>query len=161
MIAQEKSAARFDLIVKPGALPVPADEKLLELTSGIVVAYLTRNTASLPEVPGMIRHIHSTLASLVNGTTDKPMPSATPTYGVTPLNSVTPDYIVCLEDGKRLRTLKRYLKRFDLTPDQYRAKWNLPQDYPMVAPNYAAKRSELAKEAGLGKRAPRPRRRKR
>src|SRR6195952_4694130 len=122
-------------------------EDLLKLASDIVAAYVSNNPVPVSDLPAMIKSVHSTLGGLsgVEGldmlTTQKP--------AVTVKKSITPDYLICLEDGKRLKMLKRYLRsRFKLTPDQYRAKWGLPADYPMVAANYAAKRSEFAKKIG-------------
>jgi predicted transcriptional regulator len=131
-------------------------EHLLDLTSEIVVAYINKNSTAPSDISGMIRKIHGTLAELLHASESvlelAPQRMA-PQGTVVASDTITPDYIICLEDGKRLKTLKRYLNgRFGLTPEQYRAKWNLPSDYPMVAPNYAAKRSELAKEIGLGRK---------
>lgn len=124
-------------------------DHLLELLTDIVSAYVKGNRIPAAELPRLIESIHATLVSLSD--------SGTPARGerapaVAIEDSVTGDYIVCLEDGKRLTMLKRYLRtHYGLTPEAYRAKWGLPADYPMVAPNYSAKRSALAKEIGLGK----------
>ena len=126
-------------------------DKLLKLASEIVAAYVSNNTLAAGDMPAMIRNVHNTLLGLQGKggdvTTDqKP--------AVNIKKSVTPDYVVCLEDGKKLKMLKRYLRsRYGMSPDEYRTKWGLPADYPMVAPNYAAKRSEFAKQIGLGKGA--------
>lgn len=117
----------------------------LTLTSRIVRAYVAHNPVPVKDLNAVLSSVHGALSSLAAGE-----PELHPAIAVKA--SVTPDHIVCLEDGKRLKTLKRHLRRrFDLTPEAYRAKWNLPADYPMVAPNYAARRSVLAKEIGLGK----------
>lgn len=118
----------------------------LDLTSRLVSAYVAHNPVPVKDVETLLRAVHYAFASLAAGELeDKP--------AVAIRASVTPDYIVCLEDGKRLKTLKRYLRtRFAMTPDDYRAKWKLPADYPMTAPNYAARRSSLAKSFGLGQR---------
>ena len=127
-------------------------EDILKLASDIVAAYVSNNPVPVSELPGMIRSVHATLGGLsgVDGldvlTSQKP--------AVPVKKSITPDYLICLEDGKKLKMLKRYLRsRFKLTPDQYRAKWGLPADYPMVAATYAARRSEFAKKIGLGRTA--------
>lgn len=126
-------------------------EDLLALTTEIVSAYLSNNTLATAEIPGIIEQIYKTLAA-VNGEgggamADRPQPA------VPIKRSVTPDYIVCLEDGKKLKMLKRHLKTaYNMSPDEYRERWGLPADYPMVAPNYAKQRSKLAKDIGLGTR---------
>ena len=122
---------------------------ILNLASTIVAAYVSKNAIPIGELPNMIRNVHNTLSSLNTGQT----PAETSQRPAVPIKkSVTPDYIVCLEDGKRLKMLKRYLRsNYQLSPDEYRKKWGLPHDYPMVAPNYAAKRSEFAKKIGLGR----------
>jgi predicted transcriptional regulator len=140
-------------------LPHPRAD-LLRWTSDIVAAYLSRNQMNLKQLPLVMETVYAKLASL--GGPDAVIPAGAEGTTVAE-KSVTPDYIICLEDGVRLKTLKRYLfRKYRLTPEQYRAKWGLPPSYPMVAPNYAAKRSALAKEMGLGhgsKKQSRPRRR--
>lgn len=123
---------------------------LLKWTSDIVAAYLSHNQMNLKQLPMVMETVYAKLASL--GGPDAVIPAADAAEGTTVAEkSVTPDYIICLEDGMRLKTLKRYLfRKYRLTPEQYRAKWGLPPSYPMVAPNYAAKRSALAKKMGLG-----------
>lgn len=123
---------------------------LLKWTSDIVSAYLSRNETNLKQLPQVMETVYAKLASL--GGPDAVLPAGAAAEGTTVAEkSVTPDYIICLEDGVRLKTLKRYLfRKYRMTPEQYRAKWGLPPGYPMVAPNYAAKRSALAKEMGLG-----------
>jgi predicted transcriptional regulator len=127
-------------------------EDLLKWTSDIVAAYLSRNQMNLKQLPLVMETVYAKLASL--GGPDAVIPAGDGAEGKTVAEkSVTPDYIICLEDGVRLKTLKRYLfRKYRLTPEQYRVKWGLPPGYPMVAPNYAAKRSALAKEMGLGTR---------
>jgi predicted transcriptional regulator len=121
---------------------------LLPLASDIVVAHLSNNKVSSSELPELIRTVVHALAAASAG---EPTPTPRPDAAVPVKKSVTPDYIVCLEDGKKLKMLKRHLQTsYQMTPDQYRARWNLPADYPMVAPNYARKRSKLAKAFGLG-----------
>jgi predicted transcriptional regulator len=129
----------------------PRAEELLKLASDIVSAYVSNNSVPAADLPSMIRSIHATLGGLSNDSSGEGVPGGhKPAISVK--KSITPDYIVCLEDGKKLKMLKRYLRsKYELTPDEYRAKWGLAADYPMVAPNYAAKRSEFAKKIGLGR----------
>ena len=137
------------------------EEDILKLVTEIVAAYVSKNPVDARDLPGIIKNVHATLGGFAGGT-GKNGGTATRAPAVAIKKSVTPDHIVCLEDGKKLKMLKRYLRsRFKLTPDQYRAKWGLPADYPMVAANYAAKRSEFAKKIGLGRTsAPKGRKRK-
>jgi predicted transcriptional regulator len=124
------------------------EEDILKQVTEIVAAYVSKNTVAAEDLPGLIRSVHATLGGFAGAelTTSPREPV------VAVKKSVKPDYIVCLEDGKKLKMLKRYLRvRYNLSPEEYRAKWNLPADYPMTAPNYAAKRSEFAKKFGLGK----------
>ncbi|WP_188578853.1 MucR family transcriptional regulator [Azorhizobium oxalatiphilum] len=143
-------------------------EALLDLTSDIVSAYVSNNTVAAADLPGLINTVSSTLAGLHRA---EPLQSTTieRTPAVPVKKSVNPDFIICLEDGKKFKSLKRHLATsFDMTPDEYRQKWNLPYDYPMVAPNYSKQRSQLALDLGLGKKevavvekpAPRTRKRK-
>ena len=128
---------------------------LLELTTEIVSAHVGNNTVALADLPQLISDVYKTLAAA--GTT--PAPVERPQPAVPIKKSVTPDYLVCLEDGKKLKMLKRHLKTaYDMSPEDYRERWGLPNDYPMVAPNYAKHRSTLAKKIGLGTK-PRKRRR--
>lgn len=128
-------------------------DELLKFASDIVAAYVSNNPIPVSEIPGMIKSVHATLGGLAAATSSDTPTALKPAIAVK--KSVTPEYIVCLEDGKKLKMLKRYLRsRYDLTPEEYRAKWGLPADYPMVAPNYAAQRSEFAKKIGLGRSAP-------
>jgi predicted transcriptional regulator len=124
---------------------------LLRLSAQIVSAHVTKNAVSPDALPALIRSVYEALAAV-----DQPAASAPelPHPAVPIKRSVFPDYIVCLEDGAKMKMLKRYLKvRFNLTPEQYRERWGLPRDYPMVAPNYAERRSSLAKQFGLGRKA--------
>ena len=121
---------------------------LLALTADIVSAHVSNNNLSIADVPALIVNVHASLAGL--GAADEPA-AAEQEPAVSIRRSVKPDYIVCLEDGKKLKMLKRHLMtHYQMTPDDYRAKWNLPADYPMVAPNYAEQRRTLAKSIGLG-----------
>lgn len=137
----------------PSDTGTPKLDDLLKLTSDIVAAFVSNNPVPASELPSMIKSVHGTLGTLVGSSASDSMTSQKPAVPVK--KSVMPDYIVCLEDGKRLKMLKRYLRsNYNMTPEDYRAKWGLPVDYPMVAPNYAAQRSEFAKKIGLGKNAP-------
>ncbi|HEV2301514.1 MAG TPA: MucR family transcriptional regulator [Stellaceae bacterium] len=128
---------------------------LLALTTEIVAAHVSNNTVSLTDLPQLINQVYSSLANIGNVVTPPP---ERPQPAVPVKKSVHPDYIVCLEDGKKLKMLKRHLKTaYNMTPEAYRERWGLASDYPMVAPNYARQRSRLAKEIGLGTRARRPR----
>ena len=127
-------------------------DDILKLATEIVAAYVSNNPIPVSEVPAMIKSVHGTLGSLVGVSPSEVQTAQRPAIPIK--RSITPDYIVCLEDGKKLKMLKRYLRsNFNLTPEEYRAKWGLPADYPMVAPNYAAQRSEFAKKIGLGRTA--------
>ena len=123
---------------------------LLTLTTEIVAAHVSNNTVALGDLPQLINQIYSSLANIGSAPA---APAVRPQPAVSIKKSVQPDYIVCLEDGKKLKMLKRHLKTaYNMTPEQYRERWNLAPDYPMVAPNYARQRSRLAKEIGLGTR---------
>ncbi|HZU64051.1 MAG TPA: MucR family transcriptional regulator [Novosphingobium sp.] len=131
------------------------NETLITLTSDIVAAHVSNNSVSVEDLPTLISNVYGALAGLGQ---EAPVEETPPEPAVSIRASVKPDHIVCLEDGKKLKMLKRHLMtHYNLTPEQYRARWNLPADYPMVAPNYAEKRRELAKKIGLG-RKPGPRR---
>lgn len=122
-------------------------ETLVTLTADIVAAHVSNNSVAISDIALIIRSVHDALAGL--GTTEVPEVKQEPAVSIRA--SVKPDYIVCLEDGKKLKMLRRHLMTaYDMTPDAYRAKWNLPKDYPMVAPNYAETRRTLAKAIGLG-----------
>ncbi|WP_432200113.1 MucR family transcriptional regulator [Erythrobacter sp. W53] len=125
-------------------------EALITLTSDIVAAHVSNNSVTVDDVPALITNVYSALSSLETGAAEEAPP---PEPAVSIRASIKPDYIVCLEDGKKLKMLKRYLRtNYDMTPEQYRERWNLPADYPMVAPNYAETRRKLAKEIGLGRK---------
>jgi predicted transcriptional regulator len=119
------------------------------LTAGIVSAYVSNNSVQATDIPALINRVHAALAHVSSNGIGRLSDPATPAVSIK--KSVTADYIVCLEDGKRFKALKRHLRsKFKMTPEQYREKWGLAPEYPMVAPNYAAARSELAKQFGLG-----------
>lgn len=123
---------------------------LLRMTAEIVSAYVGQNALPAQQLPEVIHTVYVTLTGLQSGPVEVQAEPARPAVPIK--KSVTPEYIVCLEDGKKLKMLKRHLRStYDMTPDEYRAKWGLPPDYPMVAPNYAAQRSEFAKKIGLGR----------
>ena len=127
-----------------------ADEELLRMTTDVVAAYVGKNPLATTELAGLINAVYHSLKSLDGKSVEvvaEPLKPAVPVR-----KSITPDYLVCLEDGKKLKMLKRHLRStYDLTPDAYRQKWGLPADYPMVAPNYAEQRSAFAKKIGLGR----------
>ena len=125
-------------------------EELLRLGAGIVAAYVSRNAVAAEAVPDIIRTVHQTLEGITRGAA--PVVEERPKPAVSIGKSVQHDFIVCLEDGKKLKMLKRYLRsRYDMSPDEYRRRWGLAPDYPMVAPAYAARRSAFAKQIGLGR----------
>jgi predicted transcriptional regulator len=124
-------------------------ESYIELTADIVSAYVSNNAVTAGDIPALIGQIHAALTRLGGGGADVSVEQLKPAIAVK--RSVTPDHIICLEDGKKFKSLKRHLRtQYNMTPEQYREKWGLPPDYPMVAPNYAAARSELANQMGLG-----------
>ena len=124
----------------------------VELTANIVSAYLSNNPTQASEIPNLISQVHAALMRVSSGRPETPLEPAKPAVSVK--KSMTPEYLVCLEDGKRFKSLKRHLRtQYNMTPEQYRDKWGLPPDYPMVAPNYAVARSQLAKKMGLGQQA--------
>ena len=131
----------------------PTGEDLMRLGAGIVSAYVSRNAVTAEAVPDIIRSVHHALTTLTGaGAAPLAGPEERPKPAVPVGRSVQHDYIVCLEDGKRLKMLKRYLRsRYNLSPDDYRRRWGLQPDYPMVAPAYAARRSDFAKKIGLGR----------
>ncbi len=124
-------------------------ENIIGLTAEIVAAYVEKNSISANDLPALIKSIHHTLANIE-------APAAAEAVALTPAvpikKSITPDFIISLEDGRKFKSMKRHLGIKGMTPDQYRAKWGLPNDYPMVAPAYAAARSNLAKSSGLGRK---------
>jgi len=125
-----------------------SDDTLLTLTADIVAAHVSNNSVAVNDLPNLIQNVHSALSGIAgNGAAAEPKPEPK----VSIRSSVKPDFIVCLEDGKKLKMLKRHLMtHYNMTPDQYRQKWGLAADYPMVAPNYAEQRRTLAKSIGLG-----------
>jgi predicted transcriptional regulator len=123
-------------------------ETLITLTADIVAAHVSNNSVAVSDLPVLIANVHGALPGLGGAA---PAPEVKQEPAVSVRSSIKPDFIVCLEDGKKLKMLKRHLMtHYQLTPEQYRAKWNLPADYPMVAPNYAEQRRTLAKKIGLG-----------
>ncbi len=125
-----------------------AHNELLSLTADIVSSHVANNTVAVSDLPHVIENVYSTLARLGG---EAPVVEVKQEPAVSIRSSIKPDYVVCLEDGKKLKMLKRHLMtHYNMTPDAYRTKWNLPADYPMVAPNYAAQRRTLAKKIGLG-----------
>ena len=125
------------------------DDTLITLTADIVAAHVSNNSVAVNDLPQLIQNVHGALSGLSGSGSAA---EAKPEPKVPIRSSVKPDFIVCLEDGKKLKMLKRHLAtRYNMTPEQYRARWNLPADYPMVAPAYAEKRRELAKKIGLGR----------
>ena len=142
-----------------------ANADLVGLTAEIVAAYVSNNPVPVSELARIIAETHAAVSALQTGSATAVEEKLIPAVAIK--KSVTPDFIICLEDGKKFKSLKRHLAtHYELTPEQYREKWGLPRDYPMVAPNYSAKRSALAKSAGLGRKpavaktAPAPRSRK-
>ena len=132
-------------IIMPGS---ENDTTSLEFVSKIVSAYVSKNSLPPSELPQLIWTVHEALKRPGQAASSPPEPA------VPIKKSVTPDYVICLEDGKKLKMLKRHLRTaFDMSPDEYRQRWGLPSDYPMVAPKYGARRSELAKKIGLGRKA--------
>jgi len=126
-----------------------AGKSYIDLTANIVSAYLSNNPTPASEIPNLISQVHLALLRVSSGRADAPLEPAKPAVSVK--KSIAPDYLVCLEDGKRFKSLKRHLRtQYNMTPEQYREKWGLPPEYPMVAPNYAVARSQLAKKMGLG-----------
>lgn len=128
----------------------PLQSAYIELAADIVSAYVSNNSVAASELPGLISDVHAALVRVASGT-----PAAAAPENLRPAvpvkKSVGNDYIVCLEDGKKFKSLKRHLRtQYNMSPEEYREKWGLPADYPMVAPNYAQARSQLAKEMGLG-----------
>jgi MucR family transcriptional regulator, transcriptional regulator of exopolysaccharide biosynthesis len=126
-----------------------ANGNYIELTAEIVSAYVSNNTVPASEIPGLISQVHTALARVSGKPGDASSEPLKPAVSVK--KSITPEYIICLEDGKKFKSLKRHLRtQYNMTPEQYREKWALGADYPMVAPSYAAARSQLAKQMGLG-----------
>jgi predicted transcriptional regulator len=122
---------------------------VIDLTASIVAAYVSNNTTAATEIPGLIGQVHAALMRVSGGQLETSLEPAKPAVSIK--KSITAEYIICLEDGKKFKSLKRHLRtQYGMTPEQYREKWGLPPDYPMVAPNYAVARSKLAKQMGLG-----------
>ncbi len=135
----------------------PSHDEILSMTTQIVSAYVSHNNLSGSEIPEVIRSVYATLNAQKSG--EAPATKTPQKPAVTIRKSITPDFIICLEDGKKLKMLKRHLRTtYGLTPEEYRAKWGLPADYPMVAPSYAAQRSAFAKKIGLGRKSAKPKR---
>jgi predicted transcriptional regulator len=127
-----------------------ADQELLRMTADVVAAYVSNNTLPTTQMAEVINAVYGSLRGLETKVAEPPPEPLKP--AVPPRRSITPDYLICLEDGKRLKMLKRHLRTtYNMSPDEYRARWGLAPDYPMVAPNYAAQRSEFAKRIGLGR----------
>jgi predicted transcriptional regulator len=133
-------------------MPITDEQNgLIELTADIVSAYVSNNSVSAGDMPNLIGEVYAALSRVGTGVVAVPSEPAKP--AVNPKKSITPDYLICLEDGKKFKSLKRHLRTmYNLSPEQYRDKWALGADYPMVAPNYAEARSRLAKEMGLGQK---------
>lgn len=128
-----------------------ADNDLIDLSADIVCAYVSHNALSVSDLPKLISDVHAALRGLQAPGAAEPVEELKPAVPVR--KSVAADYIICLEDGKKFKSLKRHLRtHYDLSPEEYREKWGLPADYPMVAPNYSATRSRLAKDNGLGRK---------
>ncbi len=122
---------------------------VIEMTTDIVSAYVGNNSVSASDLPVLIQSVHQALIGVTNGVAEADASPKEPAVSVK--KSITPDYLICLEDGRKFKSLKRHLRtKYSMSPEDYRAKWNLPSDYPMVAPNYARARSALAKQMGLG-----------
>lgn len=133
-------------------------DKLVDLTARLVAAYVSNNAVRATDLPMLLNTVHAALSGATPVNEETAIASPSPVPAVNPKKSVTPDYLICLEDGKKFKSLKRHLKTsFDLTPEQYRKKWNLDLSYPMVAPNYAETRSRLARTMGLGRKSGRAR----
>ena len=129
--------------------------ELLEMTADIVSAYVGNNSVSATDLPALIANIHAALSQVTGGVVEVEPEPKEPAVPVR--KSISPDFLICLEDGRKFKSLKRHLRtKYDMSPEEYRAKWNLPKDYPMVAPNYAKARSELAKQMGLGQGGRKP-----
>ena len=132
------------------AAPKMAEDELLRMTAEVVSAYVSNNTLATGQLADVIQAVYNSLRGLEGQVAEAPSEPLKPAVPIR--KSVTPEFLVCLEDGKKLKMLKRHLRStYNLTPDEYRTKWGLPQDYPMVAPKYAEQRSEFAKKIGLGR----------
>jgi predicted transcriptional regulator len=129
-------------------MPIEPSRSSIELAAEVVSAYVSNNSVPVADLPNLIANVHAALQNV--GQPVQQQEEAKPTPAVSVRKSITPDYIISLEDGKPYKSMKRHLGKLGLTPETYREKWGLPRDYPMVAPNYAARRSEMAKSMGLG-----------
>jgi predicted transcriptional regulator len=128
------------------------------MTTDIVSAYVGNNSINAADLPSLIQNVHRALSQVTTGEDKTPQAPQEPAVSVR--KSITPDFLICLEDGRKFKSLKRHLRtKYDMSPEEYRSKWNLPKDYPMVAPNYAKARSDLAKQMGLGQGGRKPARR--
>ena len=133
--------------------------EIIEMTTDIVSAYVGNNSIGAADLPGLIQSVHRALTEVTSGADAVEAEPQEPAVSIK--KSITPDFLICLEDGRKFKSLKRHLRtKYDLSPDEYRSKWGLPKDYPMVAPNYAKARSELAKQMGLGQGGRKPARRR-
>ena len=129
--------------------------ELLEMTADIVSAYVGNNSVSANDLPSLISNIHAALSQVSTGVVEVEPEVKEPAVPIR--KSISPDFLICLEDGRKFKSLKRHLRtKYDMSPEEYRAKWGLPKDYPMVAPNYAKARSDLAKQMGLGQGVRKP-----
>ena len=132
--------------------------ELIDMTADIVAAYVGNNTVGASDLPNLIQQVHSALTDVTAEGAGRPQEPLKPAVSIK--KSITPDYLICLEDGKQFKSLKRHLRtHYDLSPEEYREKWGLPKDYPMVAPKYAEARSRLAKQMGLGQKGRKRKRR--
>ena len=128
---------------------------VIEMAAEIVSAYIGNNSVASDQLPDLIRQVHGALANVSSGAPEAPPAKLEPAVSIR--KSITPDFLICLEDGRTFKSLKRHLRtKYNISPEEYRAKWGLPKDYPMVAPNYAASRSALAKSMGLGQGGRKP-----
>ena len=135
--------------------PMEETSAILEMTADIVSAYVGNNSVSAQELPALINSVHGALTQASTGGAEAQAEPQEPAVSIR--KSITPDYLICLDDGRKFKSLKRHLRtKYDMSPDEYRAKWGLPKDYPMVAPNYAKARSDLAKQMGLGQGGRKP-----
>jgi predicted transcriptional regulator len=135
---------------------VTEKSEFVEMTADIVSAYVSNSSVSVSDLPALIQQVHKALIGIADSaSTPEAAPPAAPAVSIK--KSITPDFLICLEDGRKFKSLKRHLRtKYDMSPEQYRAKWGLPKDYPMVAPNYAQARSNLAKQMGLGQGGRKP-----
>jgi predicted transcriptional regulator len=135
---------------------VTEKSEFVEMTADIVSAYVSNSSVSVADLPALIQQVHKALIGIADaGSTPEAAPPAAPAVSIK--KSITPDFLICLEDGRKFKSLKRHLRtKYNMSPEEYRAKWGLPKDYPMVAPNYAKARSDLAKQMGLGQGGRKP-----